>query len=51
VAASSFWLFEEESMDEEQEKRTSEIAIREYPKERDALGRFIKGGRSPIPWG
>src|SRR6516225_6724420 len=38
-------------MDEEQEKRTSEIAVREYPKERDALGRFIKGGGSPNPWG
>ena len=38
-------------MNEEQEKRTSEIAVREYPKERDALGRFIKGGGSPNPWG
>ena len=38
-------------MDEEQVKRTSEIAAREYPKERNALGRFIKGGRSPNPWG
>jgi len=44
-------LFEEESMDEEQKKRASEIAVREYPKERDASGRFIKGGRSPNPWG
>ena len=38
-------------MDEEQEKTTSEIAVREYPKERDALGRFIKGAGSPNPWG
>jgi hypothetical protein len=44
-------LFDEESMDEEQVKRTSEIAAGEYPKERNALGRFIKGGRSPNPWG
>jgi len=38
-------------MDEEQVERTSEIAAGEYPKERNALGRFIKGGRSPNPWG